>query len=551
MEFVNIENIQDVEPGGPMEDVGILGTGAEYAAIEMLIHFMEIAAQQASVQGLLRLSGGYGGADRYWRNERMAAMANIMNDRLETRFRKVKRKVRNRKIVKATRRLLPAAAATYGAYKLARWQLVGRNKRAERQERKMNRSWDDFDYDTEMLFRDDPLAAQPDIIINNQEVMNVPYVRRQVYTGLSEKYSGINMLNWKNRLTKKLRTECAYVMSMILWTATEGGYHQMEEGQGPHLYCTYQTDLMGTTGRNTGFNVPRIMDSGDTGSSLKGVGWNHTVYVFCADWPFLVMNHDPKTYDPSNKTTGEFLTYNYRAFQTTTENDFPLELPNITANKDWTYITHYYTTHRFDFTNTSHQPYVVEILFFKFKADPDSMNYRRQVEAVTRKQNFDLQEYIMGSAPKPVDISIVHRKRIYLKGMDTPSIRSVDNANVKNICQPNSFRENSAHYKYVVKRKYVMKRPITTDYNLAMSEVDFFKTYYEPEQGIYCRVQAWTLEADMYNNENTNPAKIEFPTVEAGRNQSNDENRTKVGYGVHCYMTKSSHFKLDENIYKS
>jgi len=363
--------------------------------------------------------------------------------------------------------------------------------------------------------------------------------------------NGMTMLNWKNRLTKKYHTECFYEMSMIMCTKRETGvdYHFTDMGQGPLLYCIYYDVMLDGTKRETGFNFPMEMDQGAVGDSYKGVGWNKICYVFAADWPFLVMNHDPKTQDTANKNTGLYLSYDYRDVLTTTDNSGPIEMTNVTGNDDWTYITHYYTVHTFDMTNTSKMPHVVEILFFTFKADADAMDYRKQVLSVTRRQDFFFQEYIQGSASKPSDINIVKRKRIYLAGFSNKSVLYSGQSKV-DATTPNQMRENSITYKHVVKRKYVMKRPINTTYNHNISETDFFNTYYDAQKGIYCRVQAWTLEGNLIHDENDG-GYCKMIGNETTVNNLSQTTCTKLGYGVNVYMSKKSYFKLDEPIYKS
>jgi len=441
---------------------------------------------------------------------------------------------RKRKIVKAKRRFADAVERPA-------WKEIGEKKRQERVNRRMMK-----------LQSSQPEVDFGDIYTPNKQTLTLKPINIQTITmGRVAGTGGMTMLNWKNRLTRRLHTECFYEMSMIILTKRDTGvdYHYTDMGQGPHLYCIYQVDMLDGTKRDTGFNMPMEMDQGAKADSQKGVGWNQICYVFAADWPFLVMNHDPKTQDTGNKDNGLYLSYDYRDVITTTDNSGPIEMTNITGNDDWTYITHYYTVHTFDMTNTSKMPYVVEILFFNFKADKDSMDYRKQCLAVFRRQDFFLQDYIQGSMDKPADINIIHRKRIYLKGITSPNVQYMGTA-TQNVTIPNQNRENSAIYKYVVKRKYVMKRPINTTYNHSISETDFFNTYYDAQSGTYCRVQAWTLEANLMHMENDG-GKCKTNGQETTYNNLAQSTATELGFGVNVYMSKKSYIKLDEPIYKS
>jgi len=362
------------------------------------------------------------------------------------------------------------------------------------------------------------------------------------------------MLDFKNRLTRKFHTEMFYMMHPALVTQTVDTkvYHWTDEGNGPHLYTTYQNQLASAGKRFTGFNFPYPMDQGAPADDCRGVGRANIVYVFAADWPFSIMNHDPRTQDTANKETGEYLEWAYRNYTATTDQDLPIEIDRVFKNDDWTYLTHYYTVYRFDFTNISNLPYVIEILYFTFKADPDTMDYRKQSLAITRRQTFGLQEWIAGVSGKPADINIIHKKRIYLKGMENHSVITPNGgANVINAQLPNQFRENSGTYKYVVKRKYVIKRPINTTYQHDISEAVAFNTYYEPAKGVYCRVQAWPLESAFYIEQSANTGIPKIDTIEYSHNIKTGGAATELGLGVSVMMNKKSYFKLDEPMYRS
>jgi len=314
------------------------------------------------------------------------------------------------------------------------------------------------------------------------------------------------MLQWKNKLTRRYTTHCDYFMGPQLYGIAQQDIddiwfyrHHTDFGSGPSLYSKYDNELSTTGGtRNPTLGVPKDIDAGTDANNYfdgqTGVGKNTIIYCFAADWPFITMNHDARTqvldrtfvedgtdvtYD--NKQLGCFLKWRYHAYDPLfTDNNIPIQLNYFLKNKDWTYLTHYSTTYNFDITNLSTQPYVVEILFFTFKADPDAMDYGRQVRAPLNRQDQNMDNYINRFQQYPEDINIQYRKRIYLKGIDNLTIAS---NNWKIL--PNGYRENNTTWSYKVKRKYVMKRPIlklNAQGNIDdMTEDELFNTYYEPD----------------------------------------------------------------------
>lgn len=366
------------------------------------------------------------------------------------------------------------------------------------------------------------------------------------------------MLTFKNSLTRKYQSRCVYHMMLVKKTKNldTKNYHYTSYGEGPALYGTYYVnqrivDESAQYMRDKDFGVANVFDSG-LDPTYRGVGMLHTVYVFAADWPFLAMNHDLNTQNLDKRQYGLFLSWSYKFLAESTDPNFPRTAPDVIKNKDWSYFSHYYTTYTLDMVNVSHMPYVVEILLFKFKADPDTMNYQRQVEAVTNKQNNSVTDYINMDFRYPADIIVVKRKRIYLRGLDNNAIRNngASNADHAWCMTPNTNRENSKRYKFIVKRKYVMKRPILNTYNTTMTEFEFFNTYYEKDKGIYCRIQAFPLEPDFVVPESVADNTVKVRAVEDALNMSEGNNCDKLHYGVELRMHKQSRWKLDENMYK-
>lgn len=390
-------------------------------------------------------------------------------------------------------------------------------------------------------------ARAEEIVINSEPDMN-----------LRRNRDGRDMLSFKNALTRKYQSRCVYHMMLVKKTKSLDGknYHYTSHGEGPALYGTYYDsqrilDESGQYMRNKDFGVANVFDSG-LDPNYRGVGMLHTVYVFAADWPFLAMNHDLNTQNLDKRQYGLFLSWSYKFLEQSTDPNFPRTASDVIKNKDWTYFTHYYTTYTFDMVNVSHMPYVVEILLFKFKADPDTMNYQRQVEAVTNKQNASVTDYINMDFRYPADIIIVKRKRIYLRGLDNHAIRNngINTADHSWSMMPNTNRENSKRYKFIVKRKYIMKRPILTTYNTTMTEFEFFNTYYEKDKGIYCRIQAFPLEPDFVIPESVADNTVKARFIEDALNMSAGNDCDKLHYGVELRMHKQSRWKLDENMYK-
>jgi len=389
---------------------------------------------------------------------------------------------------------------------------------------------------------------------------------------------GYNMLNFKNMLTKKLHTHLIYNMNPVILgymnTAPDPDQfvHMTGIGTGPHMYSTHSDDaLTYMQGTDAGTNLRRNiligrlndLDTGyfkanDIAIEKRSLGYNSIVYVFAADWPFQTMNHDPDTQglDYASQKMAKCLHWDYVLYEVNTDANLPYALSTIVVNRDWTYLTHYYTKYQFSMVNTSRARYQVEILFFTFKADPSAMDYSRQAAAPLRKQKAQMDEYRQNANDYPEDINIVYRKRITIGGLDNYNI--MDNTNVTT---SNILLDNRRDWSYTVKRKYVIKRPILSTYATTITESTFFNEYYEPEKGIYCRMQAWPVDEPFVVNNATAEGKVQINHREDTINQPTSEKITpnvsgtltnvEFGFGVACQITKKSYFKLDEPMYKS
>jgi len=108
----------------------------------------------------------------------------------------------------------------------------------------------------------------------------------------------------------------------------------------------------------------------------------------------------------------------------------------------------------------------------------------------------------------------------------------------------------------------LLKRPIlklNAEGNIDdISEDEFFNTYYEPDKGIYCRIQAWPMESNfLYSSNQTSPEvdinqsldKYNWPLLSLGTLDPSC-NGSKLMAGVTVKVSKKSKIKLDEPIYK-
>lgn len=395
-------------------------------------------------------------------------------------------------------------------------------------------------------------------------------------TNMSSYEQGKMMLEWKNSLTRKFTTHCYFTMSPYIvrrnlgLTPTDLAVYNTANGVGPLLFWTYNlTPNQTLSSTNLPSPTYMMLNDSDVGFDYdlptvnKGLGINGIVYVFIADWPFAVFNIDPVT---QSSTLDEFkkgraLSWKYKDYDVTTDPNLPRTLSDIVYNKDWSYFTHYYTELSFDFTNVDMFDYVVEILFFKFKADADTMNYQRQVLAPLRRQTGAMQAYCENEIgmDNMADITVVHRKRKLIRGCSLDVVRTGMQVNGTttqlNLYAPES-RKNEYTYKYIVNRKYVMKRPILNNYNADLTEAEFFGAYCDKQKSVYCRVQAWPASppilADHYVG--CNPAngnyKNFFSNAEINVTAATGATFLTQFNGLACTMQKRSHWKLDEPILK-
>lgn len=589
-------DILEYQNVGPMEDVEGIQADIDLAGIELLINFMEFAWAQWSYTSVMRLNGG--GASTYFQRERMESFSKTMNDRLESRDSKLRSKIRNRKIVKAARRFGPLVGGAGGiAYTGLTWKKIGQEKRAKRAREKFaakNPFGDTYDFD----FMDEPEQGER----AKQQNDNITRAVEKLSIEMSTKAErGRNMLEWKNSLTRMLKTHMEYRMSVVKvtqvvtkyqattpwWTTANVANHSTMPGNGPCLYTVFDDtvkivgDFTGTTGnRNVKLWEPELSDYGWTESytewktqedagrlNYRGLGVTSPVYFMNVDWigtfmsPFTVnqteLYKNETTVAPATESgiitnplpsymlsqrNGNLLQYKYVDYNTTTDLNLPVQAATIMNTKDWTYLTHYYTKYNFKFRNFSRRRYCVEILCFKFKADIETFTYQRICEINVSRQKAKTQDYMDNITDMGQDMKQIWRKRILIDGMKTPYTGDYFT---------NTVGSNVKNWKYIHRRKYVIKRPVLNTYE-TVTERHAYNTYYDHENACYFRIQGWpvcpnvNLDTGAANGVVMNPNEDVTCVPSAAGDLG-----TVLSAGVDVVIDKKCYFKLDEPMYKN
>lgn len=550
-------DINEYHDMGPVLNGEDLQGGIDHAAIELLINFLEFAWTQWSYTSVMRLNGGGSKKRRFW--ERMESMSTSVEKKYAEMRRlgisSVKKLRSGIDYIRSGNDFFRNLGVEYSP---GVEQGLGAAASTLEQLQNMFEASPARVFPPIDSFRIGPMTVPTAGLPWRNESSVIPYLGTGTYVNVPNIEMpldrGAQTLALKNSLTKRLRTHCYYYMLPLLWTRVVTSSpnnllnHKTEQGTGPHLYMTYNRTTTALK-REPNFNTPQDWDQGmeePAGQDEnRGIGWKNIVYVFAADWPFLTMNHDLKTQDSTTGDKGNYLSWKYVDYSTTTENNPPLQLANFITNKDWQYITHYQTTYTFDLMNTSLNTYIVEIMFFKFKADPAAMSYFQQVTAVSRRQKNKVQQWMYNINEIPTDISIVHRKRIMLAPENQTNYWKAANVNT-------GFAgvTNTGTYKFNLKRQYVLKRPILGTYD-NLSENQMFNTYYEPDKGVYCRIQAFTLDT-LRSTSSSDFANVWYGDEDTLNNPTSAKDGTDSnGKGVSCKIEKTSYFKLDENMYKT
>lgn len=563
--------------------------GIDPAAIELLIEFVNFVWANYHYNNL-RLSGGgwKENLTQYVTTTVYNAIGPTGVENLMYMYSPSRYKDSKRKIVRAKRRkeLLDIEE------KYPRWKKIGEEKRQQRILRRME---DKFPQKYDFEFMDEQGVKES----NERITQNVIDISNQ----MAPNVDGKKMLSWKNSLTRMLRTHMTYRMSAVKVTQKVTKYkattpwwedssicnHSTLEGNGPGLYTAFQ-DTTKVTGSLAGSDLsrdlslwePNAQDYGkfvsydewkaatDTTRLLfRAIGSISPVYFMNVDWigtymsPFSLDEYikfkndtdaapateaeivkDPLPSWVASQMGGYFLKWKYVPYSTTTDRNTPVQADTIINTKDWTYLTHYYTKYNFKFRNFSRRKYCVEILCFKFKADIDTFNYQRICLITTNRQNDKMQDYIDGSGAKPEDINILWKKRIYIEGLNqvggetTTTVTNADGTNTKN-------------WKYIHKRKYVIKRPVLNSYQ-TLDERSIYLDYYEHERAPYFRIQGWPVCPNVDLVTGTTQGIILNPHEDTlCQPGATADSGTVVSPCVDVVIDKKSYFKLDEPLYKN
>ena len=310
------------------------------------------------------------------------------------------------------------------------------------------------------------------------------------------------------RTGKLLYTQYRYTMSPQKTIAYFGGTVAaptlptafMSLGYGPGLYWNVNSDVSSPNGL-LNMVQPINIRNPNCSSVLCSYG---PIYVFVADWPFGAMMYglltptvswQSSTTVVTARTDVNTLQYEVDTIVATDDANTPILYNEIAySNKDWSVMRHYVTIHYFDMVNFYPAPMTVEILFFKFIVDPDTMSYYEKQCSPLSFQN-DMQSYGEQSIKNfgTKQIKVVKRKRIVIPGinnwcyMPTNTVSAAAECLTASVDTPNQYK-----CQFKIKRMYDVKKPIQrTGEAVTLTEQGFFDSFYDHENGIYCRMQAW------------------------------------------------------------
>lgn len=360
------------------------------------------------------------------------------------------------------------------------------------------------------------------------------------------------------KFRKLMQTAYTYMCSPVAWTYQRGStyQHQCAKGVGPCLYWVTDEDLASGSQPNPNFGKLRENVLANPGSNLDAFfGYNGPIYVFAADWFGNVMNH--------NVYTQTKLLWDDEPVTATNDPNAPIVLDDLVGvnnpNKDWTIIRHYATHLEFEFTNLAPYPYIVEILFFKWKVDPDDLDWVAQQLAPLSNQD-QMHAYcennIRNFGTEQIIVLKRHRQRVYgLENAVYIPTGATDAGHWMNIA--NSSKTNVGKYSFKVKHKYdVVKAIKVTGAEQGYTEADFFNKFYVKEMGVYCRMQAWP-EAPLFT---TAPSGT---TTNCGYTRLNNiyddacipksdavQSYDLIRPGLQVLMKKRSYLKVDAPVLK-
>lgn len=359
------------------------------------------------------------------------------------------------------------------------------------------------------------------------------------------------------KFQKLLHTAYQYTMSPVrFYTGGSPNHHNCKPGVGPCLYWQTDETLANSTSTepNPNFAKLRPFDIADLTSDTDPLfGTCGTCYVFCADWFGKHMNYDEFTLSRLQWIVDDTTA--------TSDPNTAIKLEDLigvtSPNKDWSVIRHYATYIEFEFTNLSPQPYVVEVLFFKFKVDPDEMTWTDQLRAPMSNQN-DVHAYCENSirnfGTEQITVMKRHRQRIY--GLDNFCHYPTGSSNAgQYLMIANAVRTNVGTYSFKVRRKYDVVRAIKQGSSYGYDEVDFFDKFYDPNKGIYCRIQAWPESPMFTTNPNNNTTQTGYTRLNNLPDATCQPTGTTAGLdylnpALMVHMKKRSYLKVDAPVLK-
>lgn len=491
---------------------------------------------------VMRLRGGRWSNLRFWKEYRRLVREGKTQKRPYNQVRKLDKWDEPLISARKMRRLNRANAAIWGAYAARKIYKRFRKPTYESGAKYQRREDIPKSEPSNTPLTNEPSGGEP--INNLKNTMAMKDFSVQETTARRYKM-GVRILASKNSGNEMYKSHMEYHMSPVKMCKATSGYtsrfhHEMQLAQGPCLYSSYNYALKDGSVRNVNYNTPTDCDADyDPTPDLRYIGYNTTCYVFAMDWGWTMMNHDTRT-----QSGDGLLQWGYRTYINTTDANQPLMVSDFIQNKDWKYLTIYKIKYTFDFTNTDPRPFVVEILMFRFKSDADAMGYKEQVLAPFRRQPGGYQSYVLkeGTFWNPEDITIIKRTRILLEGAN--SLNHVDGTGRAWDAYTSSDRKNTKRHVITMNKTKVFKRPVLATYD-ALTEAQFFNTYYEPDKGIYCRLQAWPLHNVGYTSQYLTGEHYVDNSIDSFVLPTAAETGTKIMPGVECHIYKKTSFKFD------
>jgi len=323
-------------------------------------------------------------------------------------------------------------------------------------------------------------------------------------------------------------------------TTGQNLYQSPTNGMWPSLYWNYDYSL---TSQSFGQLKPYVFSSDDNLFPYTP----GTVHVFLADWLYECVG----VKDFANNAAGQNMRM-VRVVDNVNDPNNCLLYNDLVTNKDWQRIIHLKTDWKFTITNWYPCKATIEILFYKYVPDPDGMNYSKQAIA-PMSDELDVEDYCrkkdyrLGSK----QIRVIKRKRFTINGLtnyiDKPTGATISSKTIT------PFGNNVREYKFSVKRKYSMTRPIPqTESDISgLSEYNFQSTFYNRTEAVYCRIQAWPSKPNIVYNQNSNFSYLQpDSSYEDVAIQTSSANNGKMRPSVQVIGSKRSYFQLDEAIMK-